>query len=173
MARDLEAKRTYNREYHRKRRAADPERLRAYSQRIDARYRERHAEQLAIRRRARRRVFAEWLDGYRRSHGCVDCGTREGPLHFDHRDDETKLFTIADGGTVPRARLEAEIAKCDIRCASCHGKRHAAKRRRERQPMVAMVHALLQAGLSRHAIARETGIPLTTVCRWLKIAGAA
>jgi hypothetical protein len=56
--------------------------------------------------------------------GCIDCGAREGRLDFDHRPGTTKLFSLAH----PRcswARLLAELEKCDVRCASCHTRRHA------------------------------------------------
>lgn len=54
--------------------------------------------------------------------GCIDCGYRAHPaaLHFDHRDPSTKLFAIAKGLTRSWAAIEAEIAKCDVRCANCH-----------------------------------------------------
>jgi hypothetical protein len=56
--------------------------------------------------------------------GCVDCGTREGRLDFDHRPGTVKLFNLGH----PRCswvRLLNELAKCDVRCASCHTARHA------------------------------------------------
>lgn len=48
-------------------------------------------------------------------------------LEFDHQHD--KKFTIGDKGhrhTV--ADLIAEMAKCEVRCANCHRKRHNDKR---------------------------------------------
>lgn len=64
---------------------------------------------------------------------CVDCDRSYPPvvMEFDHRGDEQKIARIADW---PRrvgrsakaiARLEAEIAKCDVVCANCHRIRHA------------------------------------------------
>jgi hypothetical protein len=55
--------------------------------------------------------------------GCIDCGRREGVLHFDHRPGTAKEFEPSFAPTVCHALLE--IAKCDVRCASCHGYRHA------------------------------------------------
>lgn len=84
-------------------------------------HRERHREYV-------RRYVAdrrEWLDAYKREHGCTDCGTREGRLDFDHRPGETKRLNLGR----PRASwatIHAEVAKCDVRCASCHTKRHHA-----------------------------------------------
>lgn len=67
------------------------------------------------------------LDLIRRERGCIDCGTTEGRLDFDHRDGEVKEFNLAH----PRASMErllAEVAKCEVRCASCHARRHGIER---------------------------------------------
>ena len=52
--------------------------------------------------------------------GCVDCGERDPiVLDFDHRKDKRAMVTrLAMGCSLQT--LEAEIAKCDIRCANCH-----------------------------------------------------
>lgn len=60
---------------------------------------------------------------YLLEHPCVDCG--EGDvrvLEFDHRPGVEKRAPIA---LLVRSRhswgvVEAEIAKCDVRCANCH-----------------------------------------------------
>jgi hypothetical protein len=57
---------------------------------------------------------------------CVDCGVQydADEMHFDHVRGE-KLFAL--GGNAARRSLAAiisEIAKCDVRCVWCHGRRH-------------------------------------------------
>lgn len=55
---------------------------------------------------------------------CVDCGERRPAcLDYDHLGD--KLATVANlvHGGAANARLAAEIAKCVVRCASCHRRR--------------------------------------------------
>jgi len=69
--------------------------------------------------RARRRQF---LWDYRAAHPCVECGM-DAPrcLQFAHRPGTDKQFNICDTRiTVSQTRLEAEIAKCDVKCANCH-----------------------------------------------------
>ena len=64
------------------------------------------------------------------AHPCVDCGEDDmDVLDFDHVRGE-KLFTIKRmlWLGVPTELLVTEIAKCDIRCANCHRKRHIRKR---------------------------------------------
>lgn len=58
---------------------------------------------------------------------CVDCGSIER-LELDHVDPATKTGHAIWSWT--KERREAEIAKCVIRCRSCHIERHAAERRR-------------------------------------------
>lgn len=74
---------------------------------------------------------ASWVSAYLDGHPCVDCGIQDNDvLEFDHVRGE-KLFTIGGPAGSRRAinTLEAEVAKCDVRCANCHKKRHAIKRR--------------------------------------------
>lgn len=50
---------------------------------------------------------------------CVDCGSTEN-LEFDHEDSETKAFDVAKIWSYKQERFEAELAKCVLRCKSCH-----------------------------------------------------
>lgn len=67
------------------------------------------------------------LVAYLLEHPCVDCGESDIlVLDFDHRDPGTKRMAV---GSLVRygswALLEAEIAKCDVRCANDHRRRTA------------------------------------------------
>lgn len=60
---------------------------------------------------------------------CVDCG-QDNPmvLEFDHRDPDSKAFEVTKAFSspvrYPWSVVEEEIAKCDLRCRSCHALRH-------------------------------------------------
>jgi hypothetical protein len=43
-------------------------------------------------------------------------------MDFDHRDPADKAFRVTEGRAtlMSRARLLAEVGKCDIVCANCH-----------------------------------------------------
>jgi hypothetical protein len=58
---------------------------------------------------------------YLSSHPCVDCGETDIiVLQFDHlRDKSFNVSTMIANGT-SWLRIEAEIAKCVVRCANCH-----------------------------------------------------
>ena len=76
----------------------------------------------------RRRYLAQWtwVAALKVERGCIDCGYNKSPyaLDFDHRDPTTKRYAIAKRyGQVSDATLQAEIDKCDVRCANCHRER--------------------------------------------------
>jgi hypothetical protein len=92
---------------------------------IEAARRRRRAAGLVVDRRVeyRARVAAIKI-----TEGCCDCGYNAHPaaLHFDHVT-EPKLGAISDliKQGVAWAVIEAEIAKCEVRCANCHAVRTA------------------------------------------------
>lgn len=55
------------------------------------------------------------------AHPCVDCGEKDiVALQFDHlRDKKFNVSTMIANGSSWK-RIEAEIAKCVVRCANCH-----------------------------------------------------
>jgi transposase-like protein len=70
----------------------------------------------------------EYLQRIKAQARCKYCGENHpAVLQFHHRDPKEKEFDVSQfvyrqkGGP---ARLEAEIAKCDILCANCHLKHH-------------------------------------------------
>lgn len=69
------------------------------------------------------RLRKEALSGYLSTQRCADCGS-EQRLQLDHRDDTTKLFNPSDVGHRAWTSLWDEWAKCDVRCVSCHARRH-------------------------------------------------
>lgn len=72
------------------------------------------------RRRARRAEFFA-------DKACVDCGSTS-ELELDHVDPNTKAGH--DVWLWSEARRIEEIAKCVVRCRTCHQERHASERRR-------------------------------------------
>lgn len=68
----------------------------------------------------------ELIRAYLVAHPCVDCGEARIPcLEFDHVRG-TKFKAIGDMvGDYPWATIEAEIAKCEVRCANCHRRKTA------------------------------------------------
>jgi len=55
-------------------------------------------------------------------------------MDFDHREEEVKLFNIANLTSqrwMSVADLQAEIAKCDVVCANCHRERTHQRRCRK------------------------------------------
>lgn len=88
-----------------------------------ARNRERHV-QVIVARTARRRMESKvFLADYLAEHACVDCGNTDlRVLDFDHRPGTAKrkdvMAMVREGFSI--AKIEEEIAKCDVRCRNCH-----------------------------------------------------
>lgn len=114
-------------EYHKEWVKQNPEKVREH--------RRRESPQAAERRRAyqreRRANQREMLRQYAREQRCTDCGTTEGRLEFDHRDKSTKSYNVTQMLGYSESAIWAEVAKCDIRCGTCHRQRHAGERSRK------------------------------------------
>jgi hypothetical protein len=68
------------------------------------------------------------LLNYLKAHPCVDCGeTDPAVLEFDHVRGEkvATVYTLAVHHCRQWEVVEAEIAKCDIRCVNCHRRKTA------------------------------------------------
>ncbi|WP_135303533.1 homing endonuclease associated repeat-containing protein [Haloarcula amylovorans] len=76
-------------------------------------------------RRARHRAWVH--ERKRDSDGCTRCDeTDPACLDYHHRDEADKEMTVSEMVThgYSKAKLRAEMAKCDILCANCHRKEH-------------------------------------------------
>jgi hypothetical protein len=82
---------------------------------------DRHRAQSRAALRERKRRARAFITEYLRTHLCVDCG--EGDLvvlDFDHLGHKLELVSALVHQGAPRARIEAEVARCEVRCANCH-----------------------------------------------------
>jgi hypothetical protein len=80
----------------------------------------------STRRRAESRAKAV---EYLLAHRCVDCGERDiVVLQFDHLRDKSFDLSVMIAWGASWARIEAEIAKCVVRCANCHHRKTAKER---------------------------------------------
>ena len=93
-----------------------------------AKWRAKNPEHEVATRRARYEKKRAWVRDYKVA--CVVCGESDPDvLDFHHRDPAEKDVTIASVvAFVSKARLDAEIAKCDVLCSNCHRKAHAHER---------------------------------------------
>lgn len=64
---------------------------------------------------------------YLKVHPCIVCGESDIiVLEFDHRDPSTKIGGVGDmARKYSWAKVEEEIAKCDVLCANDHKRRTA------------------------------------------------
>ena len=89
------------------------------------RYYYRHPERQKARRVKSQQSNAEYIDSFKTS--CMDCGNSDSRvLDFHHKDDSSKLFTLASRRVAGYAKgpIKEEIDKCEVLCANCHRIRH-------------------------------------------------
>lgn len=104
------------------RKRADPER-KAKDAASTARWREQNPDRALATARASYFKRDVWLRSFKTE--CKFCGESRYPcLDFHHRDSGAKVATIALVRHWSRARLMAEIEKCDIVCSNCHRWHH-------------------------------------------------
>jgi hypothetical protein len=114
------------------RRAASPDglqpRCRECSREWYVENRVQHKSNIAVRRKRTIELYQRRIGAYLLEHPCVDCGEADlRVLDFDHRGDAHKRAAVGFllSRLVAWHALEAEIEKCDVRCANCHRKRTA------------------------------------------------
>jgi hypothetical protein len=67
---------------------------------------------------------------YLEAAGCVDCGLTDlRVLDFDHEGEKQASVVVMARHGCSLKRLIAEIEQCEVRCANCHRRRTAQKRR--------------------------------------------
>jgi len=86
--------------------------------------------------KARKRKLAvilaqrEWILSFLELHPCMDCGESDPKcLDFDHVRGKKRAAISRMLGNFGWSELEKEIAKCEVRCANCHRKRTAERRK--------------------------------------------
>lgn len=87
---------------------------------------ELHRKQSKAAKRRRRQRARSFVDEYLRSHPCVDCDTSDPlVLEFDHQRDKRSGISelLAAGWSL--ARLQKEMALCEVVCVNCHRRRTA------------------------------------------------
>jgi hypothetical protein len=76
----------------------------------------------------KRRVYRERREEYFADKVCIDCGAGSF-LEVDHVDKKQKVTHKI--WLWSKERREKELAKCVVRCDSCHNRRHGEERRKQ------------------------------------------
>ena len=68
---------------------------------------------------------SQYLNDYKLSKGCQECGYKESPyaLEFHHRDRKLKTKNVSSFRKSSWTQLDQiveEVKKCDILCSNCH-----------------------------------------------------
>ena len=117
--------------WHRKKGAKDgfQSRCKACNTKMVVAWQIEHPDQYHAAQARGNNTNADEVREYKEASPCADCGCyyHYSQMQFDHRPDEIKLDGVSNlavgRGKGMRARLWAEIAKCDLVCANCHALR--------------------------------------------------
>lgn len=105
----IECNRAYQREHYRANKAAYKAKAKVWS-------------------RERREDLQQKVWAYLEEHPCVDCGESDPVvLDFDHvvREEKEDSISRMVSNSCGWAKIQKEIAKCEIRCRNCHQRRTA------------------------------------------------
>jgi L-lactate utilization protein LutB len=103
----------------------NPTERNAYARKWYAENREKH-KALVARNNA---ISRAWWPTFKATLKCMRCGEdHPACLDFHHRDpsEKDRSLSHAIGHRWSKARMLREIEKCDVLCANCHRKLHAA-----------------------------------------------
>jgi len=90
---------------------------------------ERHLQQVKERTELAREAARDYVYQYLLSHPCEICGERDPiVLEFHHVGEKDMTITRMVSGGWSIKRIQAELDKCQVLCASCH-RRVTAKER--------------------------------------------
>ena len=124
----------YNNEWRKK----NPDKVKAYRKRANKKltengYRRKwyaaNKEKLLEYNKRRREARFDFVASYKIAKGCSKCGYNKcaRSLHFHHKDEKSMGISSAISGWVNIDKIKAEIEKCIILCANCHGELHDAR----------------------------------------------
>jgi hypothetical protein len=95
------------------------------------RWRAEHHTRSNETRRQKGATVRAWLQGYKATHPCVDCGESDPiVLQFDHLPEfgRSSRRHCVSSRTMSWKALKEEIAKCEVVCANCHCRRTYSRR---------------------------------------------
>ena len=97
----------------------------------DAAYHQLTLDRRRARDAERRAEFQRWYQALKEGKPCTDCGESfpAGAMQFDHRPGQEKRGNVGDlARKLSKNLVIAEIAKCDLVCATCHAIRTVGRR---------------------------------------------
>lgn len=81
---------------------------------------------IKARNKKNKEVTRAWIQDLKSSTPCADCGNLfpHYVMDFDHiTDDKDKAISVGVNQGWSKAKLEKEIAKCELVCSNCHRQR--------------------------------------------------
>lgn len=122
----------------------------------------RRRKQVAAAVGRRQRKLQDYVRSLKVGRCCADCNTPYPyyVLDFDHRDGEEKGVELAKVGRLgwSTARIDREVAKCDLVCANCHRERTHQRRVQDRRKLSMEEHPPDKRKVAGSIPARRTAV---------------
>lgn len=91
--------------------------------------REREIARIQRNKAHAQKVARDLVDAYLATHPCVDCGESDHVvLEFDHIGEKRMEISLMVAAGASRCVIEAEIAKCEVRCGNDHRRKTEERR---------------------------------------------
>ena len=84
---------------------------------------------IRLRQRACKARGLAYVNSLKTNQPCKDCSGKFPTvcMDYDHRPGSKKFLNVSRMLTHSKARIDAEIAKCDLVCSNCHRVRTASR----------------------------------------------
>jgi hypothetical protein len=117
MKKDVAIRRAEKREYTRRWKKENPEKVKEW-------YRANRNRILA-KMATQRQEALQWVIGLKQTQGCARCrNTDPEVLHFHHLHGKKGHISTMIYTGLPLDKIKTEISKCELLCANCHRKEH-------------------------------------------------
>ena len=99
--------------------------IRERNRRYQAEWYRRNRQTQILRSNETKKHKREWLCSLKEGKSCLMCSeSHPATLDFHHRNPKEKDFGLGEAMNMSKAKVLAEMAKCDVLCANCHRKLH-------------------------------------------------
>lgn len=104
----------------------DMEKRREYQREYMRRWYRKNKEKHIVYVRNRDKKIKDWLQDYKKTLECEECGENHPAcLDFHHIDPSQKSFSLGRiNKFLSKQLIKDEIAKCRVLCSNCHRKKH-------------------------------------------------
>lgn len=92
-------------------------------------HKDEHKKNVLVRKVSARQEARQFVLDYLSTHPCIQCGESDPiVLEFHHVGGKEREISFMITGGYPIAKIQSEIAKCQVLCANCHRRKTVKER---------------------------------------------